>query len=102
MSIFIYVMPGPFDDHLKWLFRGIITIQIVNQAGDHDHFEKTISYTDKTPEDAATRVTHHEWGRAWGKPQFLAHADLGYNAVRKTQYLKDNHLIVRVLKVELL
>ena len=36
-----------------------------------------------------------------GKPQFLAHADLDYNAARKTQYLKDNHLIVCVVKVVL-
>ena len=34
VSIFTYMMQGPFDDHLKWPFRGVITIQIVNQAGD--------------------------------------------------------------------
>ena len=48
VSIFAFVMRGPFDDHLKWPFRGEITIQIVNQAGDRDHIEMTIHYNDKT------------------------------------------------------
>ena len=38
-TIFTYMMQGPFDDYLKWPFRGEITIQIVNQVGDHDHVE---------------------------------------------------------------
>ena len=50
-------MKGQFDDHLKWPFRGEITIQIVNQDGDHHHVEKTIPYNDKTPDNTAGRVT---------------------------------------------
>ena len=41
VSIFTCLMEGPFDEYLKWPFRGEITIQIVNQAGDRDHKEKT-------------------------------------------------------------
>ena len=104
VSIFTYLMRGPFDDYLKWPFRGKITIQYLNQAGDHDHVEKSIHFTDRTPDHIAGRVTGSDCERAekaWGKLQFLAHADLDYNATRKTQYLKDNHLIVRVVKVVL-
>ena len=101
VSIFTYMLCGPFDDYLKWPFRGEITIQLVNQAGDHDHIEKIISYTDTTPDDCAGRVTGRERAEGWGKHQFLAHSHLDYNAARKTQYLKDNHLIVRVVKVVL-
>ena len=43
VSIFICMMRGPFDDHLKWPFRGKITIQIVNQAGDLDHAGDTLT-----------------------------------------------------------
>ena len=32
--------------------------------------------------------------------QFIAHSDLGYNAANKTQYLKDDFLIILVVKVE--
>ena len=101
VSIFTYLMKGFYDDHLKWPFRGVITIKIVNQAGDHDHIDNTITYSEKTPDRLAGRVTLGERSGGWGKHQFLAHGDLKYNAVNKTQYLKDNHLIIHVMKVEL-
>ena len=98
VSIFTLMMHGPFDDYLKWPFRGKITIQLVNQAGDHDHVEKIIPYTDKTPDENAGRVTGSERVKeGLGVPQFLSHSHLGYNAARKTQYLKDNSLTVRVI-----
>ena len=98
VSIFTLMMHGPFDDYLKWPFKGKITIQLVNQAGDHDHVEKIIPYTDKTPDENAGRVTGSERVKeGLGVPQFLSHSHLGYNAARKTQYLKNNSLIVRVI-----
>ena len=100
VSIFIHMMPGQFDDYLKWLFRGSVVIQLVNQAGDHDHIEMIVSYNDMTPDNYTSRVTGSDiakYGR--GSYQFISHADLGYNAARKAQYLKDNHLIVSVVKV---
>ena len=103
VSIYTRLMKGQFDDHLKWPFRGIITIQIVNQAGDHSHVEWSLPYDDNTPDDTAGRVTDMDMERAkkgWGYYQFLALADLGHNAVKKTQYLKDDIIIVRVVSVE--
>ena len=102
VSIFVFMMRGPFDDNLKWPFRGEITIQIVNQAGDHDHVKQIIHYNDETLDDYTSRVIGSERAtNAWGFHQVLAHSRLGYNAARKTQYLKNNHLIVRVVEVVL-
>ena len=102
VSIFTYLMKGPFDDYLKWPFRGEITIQIVNQDGDHDHVEKTIPYTDKTDDDTAGRVTGKNRAGGWGVSDFFPLANLGYNPAKKTQYGKDGVIIVRVVKVTLL
>ena len=103
ISIYTYLMKGSYDDHLKWPLRGNITIQIVNQTGDHDHMEMTIYYDDETPDDYAGRVTSGERSdNGWGIHKFLAHSSLKYNAIKKTQYLKDNHFIVHVVKVELM
>ena len=103
VSIYTYLMQGPFDKHLHWPFRGEIHVQIVNQAGDHDHVEKIISHTDNTPDTHDRRVTGREMAeRGWGKHAFLSHRALAYNAVNKTQYMKDNLLIVRVMKVKVL
>ena len=97
ISIFTCLMRGPYDDHLKWPFRGEITVQIVNQAGDHSHVEKTIRYNDETPGDNAGRVVDKE---RWGF-HFLTLTDLHYNAANKTQYLKDDIIIVRVVSVKI-
>ena len=50
MSIHTCITQGPFDGDLKWPFRGDVTIQIVNQAGEINHRERVIDYTDKTPD----------------------------------------------------
>ena len=101
VSIFACLMPGPYDDHLKWPFRGEITIQIVNQAGDHSHVEDTIPYNDETVDIYAGRVIGEERANGWGFDKFLAHTDLEYNAAKKTQYLKENIIIVRVVRVKI-
>ena len=99
LSLFAYLMKGEYDDYLKWPFRGEITVQIVNQAGDHSHVEKTTPYDDKAPDICASRVTNTDKSEGWGKIQFMARTDLEYNAAKKTQYLKDGIIIVRVVKV---
>ena len=102
VSIYTHLMKGQFDDHLKWPFRGEITIQIVNQDGDHDHVEGTFPYNDETPDDSAGRVTGNK-ERAIGRgfPQFLAHTDLEYNGAKKAKYLEDDIIIVRVVRVKI-
>ena len=102
VSIYTNLMKGQFDDHLKWPFRRDITIQIVNQDGDHDHVEGTILYNDEIPDANAGRVTGKNRAGGWGFCTFLAHAHLGYNPAKKTQYGKKGVIIVRVVKVSLL
>ena len=102
VSIYTHLMEGQFDDHLKWPFRGGITIQIVNQVGDHDHVESTIPYNDRAPDSTAGRVTDKNRASGWGVLEFFPLANLGYNPVNITQYGKDGVIIVRVVKVSLL
>ena len=102
VSISTCLNQGPCDDHLKWPFRGEITIQIVDQAGDHSHVEMTIPFNDKTPEPSAGRVIDKERAeKGWGFYKFLAHTDLEYNGAKNTQYLKDDIIIVRVVRVKI-
>ena len=96
VSVYTCLMKGPFDDHLKWPFRGEITIQIVNQDGDHDHVERTIPYNDKTADSIAGRVTgNKEKAVGQGYQEFLAHTDLGYNAAGRHHHCpsRKNNLI---------
>ena len=102
VSVYACLMKGQFDDHLKWPFIGELTIQVVNQDGDHDHVEMTIHYNDETPDANAGRVTGKNRSQSWGFHTFLAHAHLGYNHAKKTQYKENGVIIVRVVKVTLL
>lgn len=100
VSIFTYLQKGQFDDHLKWPFRGRVTIQIVNQAEDNNHFEVTIPYDDSTPDTHAGRVVGKR-SEGWGHHDFISHSDLSFNAKRRTQYSKRGIIIVRVSNVTL-
>ena len=101
VSIFTCIKRGPFDADLKWPFRGDVTIQIVNQAGEDNHQERVIPYTDQTPDSSAGRVTDKERSVAWGFDDFLPHSSLGYNAAKKTQYLRGDSLRIRISKATL-
>ena len=46
VSVYTCLMRGEFDSHLKWPFRGTVTIQLVNQLEDKEHHTGTIPYTD--------------------------------------------------------
>ena len=37
VSVFTNLLCGEFDSRLKWPFRGIVTIQLVNQLEDKKH-----------------------------------------------------------------
>ena len=102
VSIFTCLMKGPFDEYLKWPFRGEVTIQIVNQAGGHDHKEMIIPYTDETPKIKAGRVSSKDQSKAWGYSKFLDHTTLQNNTTENIQYLKDDHFIVRVVKMKVM
>ena len=99
MSIFTRLMQGPFDDYLEWPFRGDVMIQLVNQAGDHDHIERTIHYTDKTPDEAAGRVSGRERSKkGWGVHKVIA-CDALYDTAQGIEYSKHNRLLIRVIRV---
>ena len=103
VAVYVYLMQGPFDKHLHWPFMGEVTVQLVNQAGDHDHMERVICFSDKTPDRHACRVKGREVSESgWGKRYFLAHDNLWYNALKETQYLKNHHLVIRVVKIKVM
>ena len=103
VAVFVYLMQGPFDKHLHWPFMGEIAVQVVNQAGDHDHVERVICFNSTTPERHSRRVKGRDVSESgWGKRCFLAHQDLLYNSVRETQYLKNQQLVVRVARVKVM
>ena len=101
VSVYTYLFRGEFDSHLKWPFRGTITIQLVNQLENKKHRTETIPYTDRTPDVSAARVTDGERSKGLGRPEFLLHSKLGLSVANNRQYLKDDCLIFRIVSVKL-
>ena len=99
-SIYTCLMKGLYDDHLKWPFRGDVTIQIVNQLGDHNHVEETTHFHNSTSDVSAGRVTDKERSGGLGSNNVHALKDLAHNPATNTQYLKDGIIIVRVVQVK--
>ena len=92
VSLFMYVMQGPFDSLLKWQFRGELTVQVVNQVGDHDHWEAGGMH--------AVRVIGRERAEGgWGFHHFIPHTILEHGSAKEVQFVKENHFIVRVVDV---
>ena len=101
VSVCVYMMKGEFDSHLKWPFKGEITVELVNQKEGGKNHEKNIGHTHIEELDAYfQRVTKGERAeRGWGYPQFISHADL-YKPEEGKEYLLNDTLIFRVTKVE--
>ena len=97
VSVFTCLMRGDFDSHLKWPFRGTVTIQLVNQLEDKEHHTETIRYTDTTRDAHTARVTDRDRSNGgFGKSRFLLQSALGLSVVNNCQYLKDDCLIFRI------
>ena len=101
VSVFICMMKGEFDSHLKWPFKGEITVELVNQKeGGKNYERKPVEHTDSDECDRNfQRVTEGERaGKGWGYPKFISHADL-YKPEKGKEYLLNDTLIFRVTKV---
>ncbi len=97
VSYFLYLMPGEFDIHLKWPFRGSITVQLLNQLEDNGHHSDVTPFDDKTPSENCEQVTRGERSdKGWGEACFIPHSELGYNLATNCQYLVNDCLYFRV------
>ena len=98
VSVFTYLLRGEFDSHLKWPFRGTVTIQLVNQLEDKEHRTESYDYKDATPE---TAQVDGERACGWGSSVFLPYSALGLSVANNRQYLNDDCLIFRIVSVQL-
>ena len=96
ISVFVFMMAGENDDHLIWPFRGEVTIELLNQLEDKNHYTRTLPYKEEQNEDDNRRVWVGEramHGR--GKSRYISHAALACNEM-DYQYLKDDCIYFRV------
>ena len=99
VSLFVYVMKGEYDADLEWPFYGDMTLQLLNWREDKSHIEKTLPFDDNVPEDYNSRQIKYLRGKGWGYQEFAKFDRLKYNSDTNTEYLRNDTLCFRVLKV---
>ena len=96
VSCFICLMSGEYDDVLEWPFQGEVTVELLNQLEDKNHYKETIEFDESTPQECNEKVANEHYGNEWGYHQFISHSQLGYNSSLNCRYLKDDTLYFRV------
>ena len=95
VSLFCCLNRGEYDDQLKWPFRGVITIQLLNQSRDEGHWEETVPFDDRAGDGVAGRVVGRERATGVRGCDFIAHTQLN---TENTDYLKNDCLKFRISK----
>ena len=102
VGVGVHMMKGEFDSHLKWPFKGEMTVELVNQnEGGKKYETKTLEHSDPDERDKVfQRVTEGDRAEmGWGYDKFIPHSDL-YNPEEGKEYLVNDTLIFRVTNVE--
>ena len=95
VSMFAFLMKGENDDYLPWPFTGTVTVELLNQLEDKNHYSMTMKF----PSDNGSSqrvVDENKRSTGWGWTKYISHSDLGHNAANNCQYLKDDRLHFKI------
>ena len=94
ISADLWSQKGEYDGKLSWPIKVTAHLQLLNQRGDNRHVVASLN-TECNKDDYLCFNMYKEIAR-----KFIAHSELGYNAVKDTQYLINDSLWFRLyLKV---
>jgi hypothetical protein len=97
ISVYAFLMKGENDDYLPWPFTGTVTIKLLNQLEDKNHYSRSTIFPSDTTYKASQRVVDRERSsQGWGRAKYISHSDLGHNTAKNHQYLKDNRLYFKI------
>ena len=102
IQIGLYVVPGSNDDSLPWPIRGTVTLSILNNISDTDHYRYVFVYDSDTPSAVSDRVNNNTSARSqkcvsMSTPLMIA--NLSDESGNK-QYLVENTLTFEVSSIE--
>ena len=88
MSVYLYIMDGPFDHLLKWQLRGKFQVTLLNQISDSKHH--SVSYR--------IHADRNQSSPFWYCEEFVPYEEL--HVVSATcQYIKDDCLFFEVCRL---
>lgn len=94
VSVFMYLMKGPYDKKLHWPLRGTFTIQLLNYYDDTEHHIHTVLLDYDTCKECTSRISGNNTmaSNGWGVHAFITHKDLGQRS-----FIYNRSLFFRVL-----
>ena len=97
ISVYVHLMRGMFDEHLKWPIWCDITIELLNRKGKERNCKVVIPFG-TSKDDCAFRVTkvdRAEYG--WGEHRFISHAEL-YS--HRNSFISNGSIHFQITKIE--
>ena len=94
VAVQLYSVVGQFDGTLPWPAKATFTLQLLNQHRDKDHVTVTKRFKWRKPSGEYDCVGTFS-------NTFIPHAELGWNARKKTKYLHEDYLRLRMAEIEL-
>ena len=95
LGVTVHMMREEFDDHLKWPFRGNITLVLVDQDTGI-HIQRVLQIDDQVPDRYTKRVVNNELNTyGWGFYDIVTLSDL------QPRYLKNDCIKLSIKKVVL-
>ena len=85
ISADLWPQKGEYDGKLSWPIKVTAHLQLLNQWGDYRHVVASLNTT-VNKNDVFIEISR----------KFIAHSELGYNAVKDTQYLINDSLWFRL------
>ena len=96
VSVFACLMKGKNDDNLPWPFTGEVTITLLNQLADKNHYTDTVTFPQYSDQTFERVVDDERAPEGCGWDTFISHDDLDFNEVDNCQYLKDDCLFFEI------
>ena len=86
VSLFVHLMQGEFDDHLKWPFPGaLINISALNQSVlRRGNVSANISLYTRESLESRSRVRDSPYGPGYGRQKFMNHSHLNQFLTKDT------------------
>ena len=97
VSAYTCLLRGNMDPILKWPFRGIIVMYLLNQAEDDNHIRSTTNYTDESSNESSAQVLPPKnRSRGLGQPRIVVLSSLADPATPSVKYLVDDCLYFKI------
>lgn len=95
VTLYVCIMKGKYDKLLKWPFKGLVVLQLLDQKSGTDHLVRTVDFHEGLNEKFSGRVQDSDMTGGWGILKFASIAEL------VPKYLRNDCLQIRVDRVQI-